>query len=109
MRALITGASHGIGGAICSRLARDAVLRGEVARIAICATGRRPDIGELAADLERLGAQVLSLFGDLAELSVPDRFIGETVKAFGGLDAVVSNAGVTSPASLLDLAVDDWD
>src|SRR3954453_7264033 len=70
---------------------------------------RRPDIGELAADLERLGAQVLSLFGDLAEPSVPDRFIAETVKAFGGLDAVVSTAGVTSPASLLDLAVDDWD
>ena len=45
------------------------------------------------------------LIGDLSEAQCPAKLVDDALKAFGGLDAVVSNAGITSPAPLIDLSV----
>jgi glucose 1-dehydrogenase len=39
----------------------------------------------------------------------PARAVGEATARFGGLDALVSNAGVNRPGPLVDYAVADWD
>ena len=39
----------------------------------------------------------------------PARVVSEAIARFGGLDALVSNAGVNRPGSLLDYSVEDWD
>src|SRR5207245_17348 len=39
----------------------------------------------------------------------PARVVGEAVDRFGGLDGLVSNAGINRPGALLQYAVDDWD
>ena len=49
------------------------------------------------------------LTGDLSEAQCPAKLVDDALKAFGGLDAVVSNAGITSPAPLIDLPVSKWD
>jgi len=67
MRALVTGASRGIGGATCMKLARDSLGRGEQAKIVACATGIRADLHELVAELKGLGAEAIALTGDLAD------------------------------------------
>jgi glucose 1-dehydrogenase len=110
MRALITGAGYrGIGGATALRLARDAASRGQAARLAICSTGRRDDHAPLLKELRDAGAEVLTLTGDLTDPEVPARLVAAAVEFCGGLDALVSNAGVGKPKTLLSLAVDDWD
>src|SRR5436305_11425008 len=96
MRAIVTGASRGIGGATCMKLARDSIGRGEPAKLVACATGMRADLQELVAELNALGAEAIALTGDLADPEVPARLVAEAVEFCGGLDAVVSNAGYST-------------
>ena len=51
----------------------------------------------------------MPLLGDLADPATPARLVGEAVAALGGLDAVVSNAGVSRPSALAATALEDWE
>ena len=94
----ITGASEGIGRATAARFAQ------EGAKVAICA--RRADVLNAFADeLRKSGADVLPVVADAARPGEAERFIEETVKRFGRIDAVVNNAGGTG--QLAFDAVDD--
>jgi NAD(P)-dependent dehydrogenase (short-subunit alcohol dehydrogenase family) len=67
-------------------------------------TGRNVGAGnELAA---RLDARFLP--GDIADPAFPDRLVLETLAAFGGLDVLVNNAGVTHRGTVLEIADEDW-
>ena len=94
----ITGASEGIGRATAARFAQ------EGAKVAICA--RRADVLNAFADeLKKSGADVLAVTADATRPGDMERFIEETVKRFGRIDAVVNNAGGTG--QLAFDAVDD--
>ncbi len=86
-RALITGASRGLGYAAARGLAR------EGCRVAI----NSRDETKIAASAQKIaaetGAQVIGLAGDVAAPDVPEKIIAEAVHAFGGLDILVTNAG----------------
>jgi len=86
-RALVAGASRGLGHALALGLAR------EGCRLAI--NGR--DGSRLKAAAENIsaesGVQVVGLAGDVSDASVPGRLIDAAVEALGGLDLLVTNAG----------------
>jgi 3-oxoacyl-[acyl-carrier protein] reductase len=85
--AAVGGASTGLGRAIAAALAR------EGARVAICARGAE-QLERTARELqEASGQQVLAYPVDLATENGPQQFIEATVKEFGGLDILVTNAG----------------
>src|SRR5262245_19881749 len=108
MRVLVTGAASGIGRATCLRLARDAASRGTKAQVAaVDVAGGGLDT--LAKELHGLGAEALPLRGDMGTVEGPGRAVGEAVGRFGGLDGLVSNAGVNRPGALVDYSVEDWD
>ena len=109
MRALVTGSSPGIGGACCLKLAADALKRGQVPRIAAAEIRETEAVAALAAKLRGMGAEVAVLTGDLADPETPARLVDGAVAAFGGLDAIVSNAGITSPAPMTSLELTEWD
>ena len=52
---------------------------------------------------------MLPLHGDMADPEAPARAVAAAVERFGGLDGVVSNAGINRPGRLVDYAVRDWD
>ncbi|HZT80537.1 MAG TPA: SDR family NAD(P)-dependent oxidoreductase [Gemmataceae bacterium] len=88
-RLLVTGASSGIGRCI----AEQAANRG--ARVVLAA--RSADkLGELAADLTRRGLQAVAVPADVTRDADRRRLLGAAVAAFGGLDALVNNAGIAS-------------
>ena len=109
MRALVTGSSPGIGGETCLKLARDALARGERAAIAAAEVRETEELQKLAEKLRGLGAEVATPVGDLMDPETPARLVAEAVAAFGGLDAVVSNAGITAPGFIAELAFEDWE
>ncbi len=109
MRVLVTGAASGIGRATCLRLARDAQARGAKAGIAAVDLARSPALDALAAELGLLGAQAVPLAGDMGTAGDPGRVVGEAAERLGGLDGLVSNAGINRPGPLVDYAVADWD
>lgn len=96
-RALVTGASGGIGAAI----ARALHARGA----AVVLTGRRAEALEhLAAALgERVAVEV----GDVTDPAFCEAVVAACEKA-GGLDILVNNAGVTRDGLLLRLKDEDW-
>lgn len=109
MRVLVTGAASGIGRAVCLRLAEDAAQRGQPARIAAVDLGPSPALDALVADLRALEAEAIALPGDMGTVDAPARVVEEAVARFGGLDGLVSNAGINRPGRLLEYPVEDWD
>lgn len=84
---LVTGAATGIGAAIVRRLARPG------ASLALHTRANREGLERVAATAREQGATVVTLFGDLAEKSVPAALVTATLQEFGRLDHLVSNAG----------------
>jgi glucose 1-dehydrogenase len=102
MRVLVTGASRGIGRATALRLA----LAGN--DVAVGASAHANELDSLVAAVGNAG-KLLPVLGDLTDATVPGRLVDQAVDAFGGLDAVVSNAGVSRPTPLATTTLDDWD
>ena len=101
-RALITGASRGIGQAIALRYAE------EGADLCLVATGLA-GLADTQAQAEARGARVLPLAVDVADRSAVQAMVDAMVAAMGGIDVLVNNAGVYHAASLLDTTPDDFD
>ncbi len=86
-RAIITGASSGIGAA----LAKEAAARG----IKSVITGRDAlRLAKTATECRALGGNVIEVVGDLTEPAVRDQLRQVVESNFGGLDILVNNAGV---------------
>jgi len=83
---IVTGASSGIGEAVARRLA----LGG--ARLVINARRTEP-LTALASELDPSGKRVRAIAGDITDAAVRQQIVDEAVNAFGGIDALVNNAG----------------
>lgn len=89
-RAIVTGASKGIGKATAFRLAA------EGARVALIARGR-PGLEEVASTIRDAGGTCLVLAADCSLESEIREAIDEAAAAWGGLDIIVANAAVELP------------
>lgn len=90
---LLTGASGGIGRATAELLAR------EGAHVTLVARSAEP-LQSLRSTLESRGGSVLTVAGDVRLAKDGERAVAEAVRRFGGLDAIVNNAGIGYLASL---------
>jgi rhamnulose-1-phosphate aldolase/alcohol dehydrogenase len=95
--ALVTGAGRGIGKAIANRLAEDGAL--------VCVT----DVDEVAA--EQAAAEIPGAVGlrlDVTDEEQVVRAFEELALRWGGVDIVVSNAGVIVAGAVAGLSLADW-
>jgi NAD(P)-dependent dehydrogenase (short-subunit alcohol dehydrogenase family) len=95
--ALVTGGGTGIGAATARRLAADGY--------AVAVTGRRREPIEAVA----AGIDGLAVVADTATEADADRAVSETVSRFGGLDALVVNAGIGGAGTLLDAELREFE
>ena len=101
-RALVTGAARGIGRAIALALAS------EGADIAINYQSSESEANSLAAELNKAGRKTLLFKGNVGERSTWTSMIEKIAQAWGRLDVLVNNAGITRDKTLRKMTDDDW-
>ncbi len=94
---LLTGASGGIGRATAELLAR------EGAKLTLFARRAAP-LETLRSTIESTGGAAIAVAGDVRRAADAERAVAEAVRRFGGLDAVVNNAGIGYLASIAEAA-----
>ena len=106
MRAtVITGAGSGIGAAVARRLATpDACLMLHGQGRDAAGTSRLQDV---AAECERLGANVGTSTGDLAKAGTASRLVSAAREKFGHIDAIVHAAGFADRRGFAQLPRED--
>ena len=101
--AIVTGATRGIGRAIALELAR----RG--ADVAFNYAQSADAAESLAKEIEALGVRVLATQCDVASTEASAEMVKQVKEAFGRIDFLVNNAGVTRDNLILRMKEQDWD
>ena len=100
---LVTGATRGIGRAVAMELAR----RG--ASVAFNYAKSAEAAEELKSEIEALGVGALAAQCDVAQTDAAAEMVKATKDAFGRIDFLVNNAGITRDQLILRMKEEDWD
>ena len=99
---MVTGASRGLGRGFALALA------GAGARLVV--NGTNPDlVTELTTAITDAGGQVVSVVGSVADDALAEELVYTCVDAFGGVDAVVNNAGIVRDRTLMNMSPEEFD
>lgn len=101
--AIVTGSSRGIGAATARRLARDGYA------VAVNCVRNRDLAAQVADSIVQAGGRAIWVQADVADPAAVRRLFDAAESAFGGIDVVVSNAGVMRLASFRDMSDADFD
>jgi 3-hydroxybutyrate dehydrogenase len=99
--ALITGAASGIGKEIALQYAREGakVVIADMALEAATAT---------AQEIIDAGGQAMAVSMNVTDEAQVDKGVADAVAKFGGMDILISNAGIQIISPLVDLSLENW-
>lgn len=101
MRIIVTGASKGIGRGIATFLAMDGFQ--------VVLLARSNDLLEdLRESIEDQGGDCFSVACDLRDSDATEYAISAAAEHFGGVDALINNAGLVIRKSALDISLEEW-
>ncbi|HEX3722040.1 MAG TPA: 3-oxoacyl-[acyl-carrier-protein] reductase [Nitrolancea sp.] len=101
--AIVTGAVRGIGRATARRLA----VAGY--QVVVNYRGDEQQANEVVAEISDAGGSAIALHADVTDADQVGRMIEATINAFGRLDVLVNNAGITRDTLIMRMKDDDWD
>ena len=102
-KALVTGASRGIGREVALELARQG------ADVAVNFAGSEAKAKEVVDEIKALGRKAFSVQCDVANSESVTGMIKEVIEQFGRVDILVNNAGITRDNLLMRMKEEEWD
>lgn len=102
-RALVTGASRGLGRAIAIGLAQHG------ADVAVNYKSNQDAAESTVGEIRALGRRAIAVQGDTSVGRDVDRMVGETIVGLGYIDLLVNNAGVLKRSTLFEITEEEWD
>ena len=96
--ALVTGAGKNIGRAIALTLARDG------ATVVVNGRSDAAAIEAVAEEIRAMGGQARAELADVSDPAAVERMVGSIQDSLGGIDVLVSNAGLRRKASVQEIA-----
>jgi 3-oxoacyl-[acyl-carrier protein] reductase len=100
--ALVTGAGKNIGKAIALDLAR------EGASVVVNGRSDRALVDATVAEINHAGGQAIGALADVTKPEEVASMVDAAVASFGGIDIVVSNAGLRRQTSFLEMSFTEW-
>lgn len=99
---VVTGGSRGIGRAIALALGK------EGARVVVNYASSSGKAEEVAAEIKEMGGDAVCVGADMSKKEDIDRLLKESVDAFGGIDVLVNNAGITRDTLMMRMKPEQW-
>lgn len=100
--AIITGSARGLGKATAVKFVK------EGAKVVVCDVNI-DSVNETVAEIKALGGEAIGLKVDVTNRENVQKLIDDTVAAFGKLDVIVNNAGITADSTLLKMTEEQFD
>jgi 3-oxoacyl-[acyl-carrier protein] reductase len=100
--ALVTGAGKNIGRTI----ALDLALRG--ASVIVNGRSDRSAVDAVVAEINAGGGQAIGCLADVSDQPAAERMVADAVAGFGGIDVLVSNAGLRRQTPFLEMGLAEW-
>lgn len=101
--ALITGGSRGIGKAIVMGYAEQG------ADIAFTFRSAAEQAEEVATAARAKGVNVMTIQSDAADFSAAEKVVADVIAAYGKIDILINNAGITADTLMLRMSEEQWD
>ncbi|MBK8518260.1 MAG: 3-oxoacyl-[acyl-carrier-protein] reductase [Saprospiraceae bacterium] len=101
--ALITGGSRGIGEAIVLKFAQ------EGADVAFTFLSSDEKAQAVASEASGYGARVIAYRSDASDYNQAEKLVTDVVDAFGKIDILINNAGITKDTLMLRMSEEQWD
>lgn len=101
--AIITGASRGIGKAIATQFVQQG------AKVAFTYHSSEEKARALEAELTAGGGEARGFKSDASKMAEAEQLVADVVAAFGTVDIVVNNAGITDDTLLMRMTEEQWD
>jgi NAD(P)-dependent dehydrogenase (short-subunit alcohol dehydrogenase family) len=101
--AVVTGSSQGIGRGIAIGLAKAG------ANVTVNCNQNVDKANSVANEIRELGRQALVVKSEVSKKNDVDRMVKLTLREFGKIDILVSNAGILIPGCMEELKEEDWD
>lgn len=102
-KAVVTGASRGVGRAIALAYAR------EGADVIVNYASNEAAADQVVREIEQIGRKAVKIRGDVAKKDEAYAVVQAAKEHFGRLDILVNNAGFSKPAMLLKMTEEQWD
>jgi 3-oxoacyl-[acyl-carrier protein] reductase len=101
--AIVTGAARGIGTAIAHKLGDEGFA------VVVNYRGDEAPAAQIVADIKAAGGSATAIQADVTNADEVAGLIEGTLSAFGQLDVLVNNAGITRDTLLMRMSEADWD
>ncbi|SER62112.1 3-oxoacyl-[acyl-carrier-protein] reductase [Salipaludibacillus aurantiacus] len=101
--ALVTGGSRGIGKAICIELAQQGV------NVAVNYSGSKDKAEQVAEECRSFGVEALTVQADVADSKSVQDMVKTVSEAFGSIEILVNNAGITRDTLIMRMKEEDFD